>query len=896
MDADDVTLPYNLLEQAFSGKVKSLRSLKLHFPSPSNQLLHLKRFLHALGNGDTSALKELDLFCFKGNLLPGVWKQLFGCLRRNPSLTRLALYWCEGLDEEAFKDLMGLLQVNLTLQTVRVMCRSWDSDGKAALIQEALRQNKKRAAYVSVFSEAKLKFGDAKSGRLFLCGSPKAGKTQLRQTLMRIIRGKSWLGDKLEELWRTKGIDVEFLRNDDKMQLAIWDLAGQWIFRTLQYVLFPQTNNFCVFLFVYSPFDEETSFFKPDSCLKTELEDWLRFIASSTQVTQVTGHNLPRVLVVLSHKDKMTSSSMTWAHSIVEELKKDFGNLVNLCPSQECFHVDARKKKEVIPLRNHIFEIFDDLLSKESPRVPDLCFQLSSRLVTNTKENRSCPLWLSKKFHEFCAPSLKEIIPSYSLQSVDHSRILNSIISYLNDVGSIIYIPNIDCIIVDPNWLTNVFLGELIALGQHFQAQKSKSSDSTMPLGLYSSKDGFVSKCIFVQLLDEFLGKKPHFQNVDREVLENILINLDLCFKIESGEDTPRYFIPSFLPEHSSVGEQKHQDGANIESMQWNTMLKENSKFVGIRVQCEDFRRMSLSAAFFPRFQIYIRHKLISEKDVLKKNVICSRHYMQIFTNGLQVYLESSEMSHNHIDVLILCSKQKSREMAVKYVMENIVEELISFCASSKGCPGVALVLGVIQTQCVQMLIPISLRGVILIEKLKSNFLSHVKEQLQEIALDTSHLVKEEMLLNYEHSWPPIPGYSLSPFERAKDLLWESDVEAVVNEIQQQRSQQLESLQQGLSSVNNDFAQSNSESEKGVRNLSLAQIKNWSPALASRHSRTSTTVVDRSTELLLSKFDHLEGKVDGLGDRLQAVENIMQRVENKMGKILHIQQEPRSQR
>ncbi|KAG6553364.1 hypothetical protein Mapa_005099 [Marchantia paleacea] len=226
--------------------------------------------------------------------------------------------------------------------------------------------------------------------------------------------------------------------------------------------------------------------------------------------------------------------------------------------------------------------------------------------------------------------------------------------------------------------------------------------------------------------------------------------------------------------------------------------------------------------------------------------------------------------------------------------MKHIVEELTSFCASPKVCPGVALVLDVIQTQCVQMLIPSHLRGVILIEKLKSNFLSSLKEQLEEISLYNSHLVKEEMLLNYEHSGPPIPGYSLSAFERAKDLLWESDVEAVVNEIQQQRSQQLESLQQGLSSVNNDLAQSDSKSEKGVGNLSLAQIKNWRPASASGLSRASTNVESRSTRLVLSKLDHLGEKVDGLDDRLRAVESIMQRVENKMGQILSLQHELQS--
>ncbi|KAG6553972.1 hypothetical protein Mapa_004889 [Marchantia paleacea] len=146
MDVDDVTLPCNLLEQAWSGKIKSLRSLHFDFPSSSNELLHMKRFVRALGNGEPSTLKELHLHGLKGNLLPGVWKQLFWCMRGNTSLAHLGLHSCEGLDEEAFKDLMGLLQVNLTLQSIGLWGSSWDTDGKAALIQEALSHNKKRAA------------------------------------------------------------------------------------------------------------------------------------------------------------------------------------------------------------------------------------------------------------------------------------------------------------------------------------------------------------------------------------------------------------------------------------------------------------------------------------------------------------------------------------------------------------------------------------------------------------------------------------------------------------------------------------------------------------------------------------------------------------------------------
>lgn len=82
------------------------------------------------------------------------------------------------------------------------------------------------------------------------------------------------------------------------------------------------------------------------------------------------------------------------------------------------------------------------------------------------------------------------------------------------------------------------------------------------------------------------------------------------------------------------------------------------------------------------------------------------------------------------------------------------------------------------------MLIPSHLRRVILIEELKSTFIRSTKDKLEDLPLDKSHSEKEEELFNYEHSWPMIEGYTAKViFERARDLLWESDVEAVVNEI-----------------------------------------------------------------------------------------------------------------
>ncbi|BFI12987.1 hypothetical protein MPTK1_4g13335 [Marchantia polymorpha subsp. ruderalis] len=883
---DEVMLSLNLLGRVLRGEITSLKSLSI-LDSFSNQK-RPEGILSMNGRtGETCVLKRLRLSARSKDVWKGVWKDLLLCLRGNTSLTHLDLSetW---LDEETFRDMMGLLQVNLSLQEINVSRTSWATDGKAALIQEALKQNKMRADYMFVFREAGLAFGDAKAGRLFLCGSPRAGnvlcKTQLRQTL---IHGRSWQWAKFK--WRTEGIEVDFLQNNKERQISIWDLAGQDIFRTLQSVLFPRASNFCLFLFVYSPFCQKEKKYKESSCLETELEEWLSFI---TSCTRITGHSLPQVLVVISHKDKARFKSLTWAQNIVKKLSEKFARFVDLHPFQEFFHVDGRKKKQVRPLKKHIFEIFDDLLSKKSPRVPQLCSQLSYLLVKNTKKNRRCPLWQSKKFSEFCLKMLTEFIPTSSAHAKDHSEMMKSITSYMNDVGSIVSILNLDYIIVDPNWLTNKLLGELVAVGQNFLKKTSSVS--------YASKDGFVSEDVFAWSIEEFLKKKPEVKigvdrdteiGVDRKVIENILINLDLCFK---AEDPFQYFIPSFVPEYESAEGQIPQELADEKSKKWRSRVGA-SKFVGIRIQCQDERTMSLNAGFFPCFEIFMRRKLISEMNVSEKTVTCSRHYMQVYHDGHEIYLEQGT-SRNYVDVLMLCSDYKSREVAIKYVMKHIVQELISFCASSKGCPGVALVLGLIQTCCVEMLIPIHLRGAILIEELKSNFIRYIYKKLEDIPSDRVHLVKDEELFNYEYTWPKIEEHIEVIQERARKLLWKSDVEEIVNVTRQKQmqslesfcqdlSQQLGSVQQGVDEVKKDLIHSYPENEN------MVTMNDSNRSSSSRASTSEMCDCLHALDEIQHALGRIEKKVDGVDERIRLG---LQGLQTKMEEILSLQQQLQS--
>ncbi|BBN06834.1 hypothetical protein MPTK1_3g24280 [Marchantia polymorpha subsp. ruderalis] len=145
---DALVSALNFVGNVLRGNITSLESLILFFncscppgsnPNGMGSILPMDENLR-----DTSVLKRLRLFVQEKDTLKVVWKCLLECLRDNTSVTQLDLSDSE-LDEEAFTDLMELLQVNLTLQKIDVSLTSWETDGKAAQVQGALEQNQKRA-------------------------------------------------------------------------------------------------------------------------------------------------------------------------------------------------------------------------------------------------------------------------------------------------------------------------------------------------------------------------------------------------------------------------------------------------------------------------------------------------------------------------------------------------------------------------------------------------------------------------------------------------------------------------------------------------------------------------------------------------------------------------------
>ncbi|KAG6553094.1 hypothetical protein Mapa_005432 [Marchantia paleacea] len=190
---------------------------------------------------------------------------------------------------------------------------------------------------------------------------------------------------------RTKGIEVQMLRDDDSVKLSVWNLAGQFIFRALQDLLFPRSNQACNFAFVFSPTQVKgkgkgstnhyNSNVDVNVAFANELKTWIRFIVSNLQV----GGQRPQVLVIITHMDKLkrfkSSYDPTFTRETVQKFQELHADQVDLCPgpSGGTFHVNAKDRDEVRP--NHFsLPVYARSTGKKDPCSPNSLLRVDIRV------------------------------------------------------------------------------------------------------------------------------------------------------------------------------------------------------------------------------------------------------------------------------------------------------------------------------------------------------------------------------------------------------------------------------------------------------------------------------------------------------------------------------------
>ncbi|KAH9566186.1 hypothetical protein CY35_04G117400 [Sphagnum magellanicum] len=660
-------------------------------------------------------------------------RKLIRSLVENHSLETLNLGWCDGVRGSVFPAIMDVLLVNCTLKDIELGGTPLDREGKGLAIKEQLRKNK---MYKKLHLK-ELEMAEPTSASVIFCGFPYAGKTTLRKSVVRSIEHKSTInksilnpckdfmmkkidgGQRLIQggkqlTHRTRGIEVHSLKSSEGIRWSIWDMGGQEEFHGFHSFMLPDlsaTGNPSLFLLVCSPYvlrDEGSPSkekLKLPIEIEKELEYWLRFIASKSRSTISFK---PKVIVVLTHSDKV-DGLVARAQGSVTSLKEQFAELLDVW--SEPIAVAGFSTQSASNVASVIEDNIVNLL-KALPPVYKVCSNVRSALKGWMVRNPKSPMMNWKTFSDLCQETdLPGLVKATAEGSMIEAR-RKAVATSMHNSGDVIYFEDLDFLVVDLDWFCHRVMGHLIKLSD----DRSKLTTATDP-------DGFTSRAYLENILVDSLKSSHELGyggcalDVTAENLVHLMLRLELCF-----EDTARshgvgkLFIPTILDVGQAAG-----------SWNWSPNNQNmNSTYFGRRLQCDDPICTFILQGFFCRLQVVLHNNFLKVDKEMRAVYKPKRDFIYVMLNGVEIVMDYNANVGTHIDVLV-CSHEKSFDEALHIVHGHIIEKIRERCAAADGCQGVALVEGVIRTECVKQRMSFRERRdqAVLLEELKQAVLSH---------------------------------------------------------------------------------------------------------------------------------------------------------------------------
>ncbi|KAL3678748.1 hypothetical protein R1sor_021704 [Riccia sorocarpa] len=212
--------------------------------------------------------------------------------------------------------------------------------------------------------------------------------------------------------------------------------------------------------------------------------------------------------------------------------------------------------------------------------------------------------------------------------------------------------------------------------------------------------------------------------------------------------------------------------------LQWHDDHTEGCQYLGYRLQCRDTGTTSFNKAVFSRFQIDFRRELMKRFGIKEtdRGIRCGLGLLTVMYDGYEVFVESDEVNGQHVDIMVKSSQvgvknPRTRMQIITFLQEHFLRKLQRFYASSSGCPGISLVVGVIRTSSVQHLVQIRERRApqhsIALEEWKNKFRLSIDHKFQ---VDMKAEVDDESLLSFQYRWPD------GELELVKDTLGSEDL------------------------------------------------------------------------------------------------------------------------
>ena len=381
---------------------------------------------------------------------------------------------------------------------------------------------------------------------------------------------------------RTHGIEVDHVESDG-IDISIWDMAGQTEYHSFHDLVIPNlsADGICsIFLLTCNPMEGNSNEKRNISEIRSEIEYWLRFIASNTRRSW---SYRPHVSIVMTHFDYWSNEMefATCIEDMVGELRSQFEEVLEFDQFEgTIFKVNGEDASCACMVFDFVKAHLKQLL-RRLPKTIKACIEVQ-RLVQEWNAN---VLKQSLQERTLKLPVLKwEEFSNIICKGVDELNDANEelaqrkkefVATSLNDGGHILYHEEGGFIITNPHWFCHDIMGEFLHHCANMDAKLEMISEHGM------MKIKFVK-----QILSRIIGDHRH-ENLLDEVL-SMMEKLQICYK----QDVYNIMIPSTLH-------------VKCQSLKWLTKHEPSkSTFIGRRLACKDEKQTMYSPGFFTRLQV----------------------------------------------------------------------------------------------------------------------------------------------------------------------------------------------------------------------------------------------------------------------------------------------------
>ncbi|KAG0591028.1 hypothetical protein KC19_1G143600 [Ceratodon purpureus] len=661
-------------------------------------------------------------------------EMLFTALRFNTSLESLNLECCSGVGgKDVLGMIMDMLLHNRSLRKINLEDTGLNEDGDGEVVYAELRGRDKTIDQELEKAIRNMEHVPPNSARVFLCGDPEAGKTTLCKKWMAIPplsacgtksgeidddhsqlsstgTNKNRMGFFIPKRWRnkfsksskpskstpsssvlelalsssahdldplssieerTRGIEVHKMVWED-MNISVWDLAGQEEYHTFHDMVLPNRSTIgdcCFYFIVCNPRRVVQHLNKQVQMkqLEEEIYYWLVFIASNTRRSK---SYLPHVTILMTHHDLWRAKNDDlWSEEkvftqkmkhIIQGLRNKFKLFLEFDMDLEFIAMDNTSASfgDAMKLKQHVLQYLKKM-SKSLPKTLKASVDFQSTIMKWSEDSSREPFVEWDVFSHFL---FQEVLCFGSLKDVGNElleKIKKHVAVSLHNGGHIMYFDEIDMVILNPHWFCQNIIGHIL-----FHCSKLNDKYAIAANGIISQQD-------FKKLV---LDGETIYKGRFKEILM-IMTKLQICY--EDGAEM--IMIPSLL------------DGNPIPT-NWEEVFVSTAKtfnYLGSKLNTADESITKLTRGFFPRLQVYLRNKFLTETYRLYSNSNPSRLFckgISLIVDGVQLFiLLDKEGSINIISRC--CGGGDSRNRDVHKRIMEYVNDLRQ--TPTLGCPGV---------------------------------------------------------------------------------------------------------------------------------------------------------------------------------------------------------------